>query len=299
MTQRYAELSARLSSVGQLDAVVAAMRGMAAARAQQSRKHLDSVRAYADTIAGAIAQALALLPDAARPERRAGQAHGLRLCVLFGAEQGFAGAFSEHVFAAAEDLFANPNRPLLVVGSRAARLAQARGRAPQWSAPMVAQASAAAGLAERIARAVTAHLGNGVQGADMVYARPEGGSRVVVERRSLLPLDWQRFAAQNRAAAPLLNLPPQALLEALGGEYLFAQLSEAILHSFAAENSARLQAMSAARDNIGRRLEDLGREQRQARQEEITAELIELATGAEAVRARTQDGAATAAADAP
>ncbi|MFX8786036.1 F0F1 ATP synthase subunit gamma, partial [Acinetobacter baumannii] len=67
---------------------------------------------------------------------------------------------------------------------------------------------------------------------------------------------------------------------------LFAQVSEAILHSFAAENTARLAAMAAARDNIDRKLQTLGLEERMARQAEITDEVIELSAGAAALRRR-------------
>ena len=42
--------------------------------------------------------------------------------------------------------------------------------------------------------------------------------------------------------------------------------------------------MESARDNVGKRLGVLQREAREARQTEITTELIELATGAEALQ---------------
>jgi F0F1-type ATP synthase gamma subunit len=43
------------------------------------------------------------------------------------------------------------------------------------------------------------------------------------------------------ANAPLLNLAPEALLSELTADYLHAQLCNAALHAFAAENEARME----------------------------------------------------------
>ncbi len=63
MTERLADINARIDGIGQLKAVVNAMRGIAAARAQQARGQLAAVDSYAATIAVAIGRTLALDPD--------------------------------------------------------------------------------------------------------------------------------------------------------------------------------------------------------------------------------------------
>jgi F-type H+-transporting ATPase subunit gamma len=60
-------------------------------------------------------------------------------------------------------------------------------------------------------------------------------------------------------------------------EYVFAQLAEAALLSFAAENEARMRAMIAAQDNTAETLAQMVATSRQLRQEEITEEILELA----------------------
>ncbi|MDB5828800.1 MAG: ATPase, partial [Variovorax sp.] len=60
MTERLADIDARIDGVRQLGAVVNAMRGVAAARAQQARNQLAAVDSYAQTIAVAIGRALDL-----------------------------------------------------------------------------------------------------------------------------------------------------------------------------------------------------------------------------------------------
>ena len=145
---------------------------------------------------------------------------------------------------------------------------------------MMSQLANSGVLADRICAELYHHLHSGhVSRVDILYARPQTPEGFEVVRHPLLPLDYGRFGLANASVPPLLNLPAHVLLERLAGEYLFAQVNEAIVHSFAAENMARLQTMTAARDNIARLLETLTREERLARQEEITAEIIELSAG--------------------
>ena len=94
-----AEVQARLATVSGFGGLVNAMRGMAAARAQQARTLIAGVNTYADTVAQAMAQVLSLLPPDQAPDARAGlpgsaAARAQGLCLVFGAEQGFNGGFS-------------------------------------------------------------------------------------------------------------------------------------------------------------------------------------------------------------
>jgi F-type H+-transporting ATPase subunit gamma len=68
---------------------------------------------------------------------------------------------------------------------------------------------------------------------------------------------------------------------------VIALLTEAAIESFASENAARFSAMDSAHDNVSKKLDRLQEEMRQARQSEITTELIDLVTGAEALNKGT------------
>ena len=81
---------------------------------------------------------------------------------------------------------------------------------------------------------------------------------------------------------PLHNLPAEVLLERLIADYVFALMTEAAVESLASENAARFAAMGSAHDNVSKKFEQLRQDARQARQSEITTELLDLVTGAEA-----------------
>jgi F-type H+-transporting ATPase subunit gamma len=65
-----------------------------------------------------------------------------------------------------------------------------------------------------------------------------------------LPFDFRRFAVHVSGQPPLISLPPALLLAGLAEEYVFAELCEAALTAFAAENEARVAAMLSAKENL-------------------------------------------------
>jgi F-type H+-transporting ATPase subunit gamma len=281
MTERLADMSARIGGIRQLGAVVNAMRGMAAARAQQARTQLTAVDSYAATIAAAIGQAITLAPSV----RQAGARTSMRpALVLFCAEQGFAGAFSERVLdAAGADLATSE---LFLIGTRGITVAAERNIAAGWQSAMPSHSPGVPRLADHIAAGLYARIATGeVDRLDALFSRWQTGHGMLIERRRLFPLDITSFPRPANPDAPLLNLPSEELLSGLTADYVYAQLCNAALHAFAAENEARMEAMAAACHQIERQLSTLQAAERLVRQEEITAEIIELAAGETASQA--------------
>ena len=118
---------------------------------------------------------------------------------------------------------------------------------------------------------------------DVVFSRSRPGGGMEIDRHSVLPVDLRRFARPVLNQPPLLTLAPWVLLERLASEYVYAQLCEAAMHAFAAENEARMMAMAAAKTNVESKLARLLQREHQLRQKEITTEIIELTAGAEAL----------------
>lgn len=276
MTERLADISARLRGVRQLDDVVAAMRGIAAARARQSRASLEGIHAYAEVIAQSIAAALRLLPeDRVAAPRPVAKARGL---IVFCAEQGFAGAFSGRVLdAIAAEL---DTAHVFLIGTRGALVAEERRLCIAWRTTMAPHVDGLAAVALRVGDALYESVRRGeLTTVDLVFPVWYAGCALSVERRSLLPIDLRRFVRPAHSDMPLTNLPAELLIDGLAEEYVYAQLREAATQSFVAENEARLATMAAARGNIERMIEELALHERQVRQDEITAEVVELAGG--------------------
>jgi F-type H+-transporting ATPase subunit gamma len=279
MAERLADVVAQIQNVRQLESVVTAMRGIAASRAQRGRALLAGIDAYSRVVSRAIGHALSLMP--ADMPRSPSLLRGKLGLVLFCAEQGFAGAFSERVLdAAAGDV---SSAVVLMIGTRGTIVAKERGLLPTWTAPMATHVDAIPAIANQIADALYGQIAStAIVRVDIVVSRSASGGGIYVDRHSLLPLDLTKFARPINEQPPLTTLSPHDLLERLTAEYVYAQLCEAAMHAFASENDARMMAMAAAKTNIGTKLTSLSQREQQLRQAEITTEIVELAAGAEA-----------------
>jgi F-type H+-transporting ATPase subunit gamma len=276
MTERLADISARIESVRQLGAVVNAMKGIAAARAHTARAQIEAVDSYAATIAAGMSSALVNAANQAEDHRPAPGETGL---LVFTAEQGFAGAFSERVLDSI-DTTSDP-QTLFLIGTRGLSVAAVRGIVPGWSAPMPSHTPGIPKLAHKITRAIYDAVGAGrMDRLDVIYTGQKSRQPEVM-RQTLFPIDLSELP-QAVSEKPLMQLPREALIESLGADYFHALVCRTALHAFAAENDARLEAMAAAGSQIARELEAFEASLRRVRQEAITAEIIELGTGAAA-----------------
>jgi F-type H+-transporting ATPase subunit gamma len=277
---RLAEIEAHISSMGELLDIVGAMRSLAGMRMQEAQRTLPGIRRYAESVASGIADTLLLMEEPG-PRRHAPRERlALVLCT---AEHGFVGGFNERLVEAAQALL-GPSDLLFVLGSRGAVLAFERGRPPSWTHPMATRCAAAPETIQRLLAELYGRIAQGrIARVEVIYARYAQGGAASIERRLLLPLDMASLKAKQPHQPPLHDLNPVALHEKLMVEYVFALLTEAAVESIASENAARLAAMESAHDNVSRKLEALHRDARQARQFEITSEILELVAAAKAL----------------
>jgi F-type H+-transporting ATPase subunit gamma len=281
---RLAEIGDRVGSMRELLDLIAAMRSLAGMRLQEAQRALPGIRRYADSLATAIADTF-LLTEKPQPPPRSTPRGRLAL-ILCAAEHGFVGGFNERLVDAAQAAVKNDDL-LFVLGSRGAVLLLERDRPATWTHVMATRCSAAPETVRDLSDELYCRIGLGeIARAEVVYARYRQASLSSIERRLLLPVDTASLKARQRREPPLHNIEPLALHEKLVGEYVSALLTEAAVESIASENAARFAAMESAHDNVSKKLNRLRQEAQQARQAEITTELIELAAGAEAQRTK-------------
>jgi len=278
---RLTEVEAHILSMGELLDIVGAMRSLASMRVQEAQRALPGIRRYAETMAAAIGAALLLLPESGAISRTATARRALVLCT---AEHAFVGGFNERILDAAEKLLASDDA-LLVLGSRGAAAARERGRPMMWVYPMATRPE---GVPQTI-RHLTAELYGWIARGDLarievMFARRRQDTGTTIERKLLFPVDLTLFALAQPRLPPLHNLPPHTLLEKLIADYVFGLLTEAAIEALASENGARFAAMDSAHENVSKKLEELRQDARQARQDEITTELLDLVTGVEALQ---------------
>jgi F-type H+-transporting ATPase subunit gamma len=278
MSNKLSEVQGRISSVHELESVVSAMRGIAAARSREAQGRIAAIRACADMVGAAISDALMFDQgdESGSPQQSAANSE---VVIILCAEQGFVGAFNEHVIEAATRRVPSPSTECFLIGDRGKAVAAELGLTIAWSAPMVAHADEVSALADRITEALYERLNVGrATRVTLLHAVPNPWETTEVVESALWPFDFKRFELASRANPPFITLTPKRLLARLAEEYIYAQLCEAIMLSFAAENEARMLAMIAARANVHDTLDKLIGESRRLRQDEITSEIVELSS---------------------
>lgn len=275
---RLARIESHIASMRELREIVGAVRSLAGMRTQEALHCLPGIRRYADTAIRSIADTLASpLGDIPRSDPRAGLCGIVCMC-----EHGFVGGFNERLIEAARSAFAAGT--LLIVGSRGAALAAERWRPADWTLPMPPRCAAATDAADRLSAELYRRIADGeVARVELLYARHQPNAAAGIAHRQLLPFDPSWAGPGTTRQRPLFNLEPAMLQEKLIAEYVFAVLTEALVESIAGENAARLAAMASAHDSVSQKLERLAQDARQARQSEITEEILELVTGTRAL----------------
>ena len=275
--EHHAQLQARISSLGELRDLVRMMRGLAATRLQQAQDALVGIQRYVEIIDRTIARAAVLLELDRHLENPGTAPAGGDALIMVASEHGFVGGFNDRLVERVEKLAA-PGRTLGVIGRRARTLMEERGLAVDWSLPMATHVDGVISITRRVADYLV-----DVTGADILFGRYTGSGSYEIEQRRILPLDPALLRGTDEGPLPLHQLPPTVLIEYLAREYLFAEISRAVTESMATENAIRLRVMESAGEGIDTKVEALTRQEQNLRQEEITTELLDVVTGANAV----------------
>lgn len=270
--QQLDRIQSRRRGLVELGELMRALRVLAAAHLAEAQAALPAAQAYRQT----LREAWTALPDAA-----AVPPAGSALQVLLGAEHGFTGAYSERLLAAGA-----PDLPLALVGRRAHARAVERKRACQWAEEFSTRPATVPDLARRLAVRVRDWTGP----VTLIHAVYRHGSRFEIEQRPLWPLPVATPAGRERL--PRTQLPAADLRTGIAGALLIGELSVALLEALASENAARMTVLDAAEHTLEGKLAALKVEERSARQGAITAELLDVVTGAEAQRGGSGGSAA-------
>jgi F-type H+-transporting ATPase subunit gamma len=292
MGARLREIRRRIRSVQSTMKITRAMEQIALARIARAQRRVEAVRPYATRLAEAMADVARqtgaldhpLLED--RPEpKRAG-------VLVLTSDRGLAGAYNANVIRRAERLMGRLRgegiEPVLYVVGRKGQSYFRFRQVPverSWAdfseVPEYRNAHDVAGTLMDAFRD---------EKVDQVHAAFTDFRSAFTLRpfdRIVLPVPKAEIASgeeRGPAADYLFEPGPAAILDRLLPQYVTALVFAAMLESAASENAARRRAMKAATENAEDLIRRLTRVANQARQAEITTELMEIVGGAEALK---------------
>jgi F-type H+-transporting ATPase subunit gamma len=285
-------LKRRIQSTEDLLSVVRTMKALAAVNIRQYERAVESLHDYSRAVEMGLQVVLRDRPDfmvGAQPAP-----HDRLGAVIFGTDQGMAGALNEQVLsyamAAMDDLsIRREDRTVMAIGERMMSLLEDAGQPLEAFSPVP---SSVAGITLRVQDALmTIEAWNREQGLNQIYlfyARETSGAASEPHTVHLLPLDQEWLLSLKAQSWPSRVLPCftmdwDSLFSSLIHEYLFISLFRAFAESLASENASRLASMQGAERNIEEMLSELNANFQQQRQMSITEELLDIVAGFEAL----------------
>lgn len=284
----------RIKSTQTLAKVFRAMELIAASRITKARTVALQGTPYANTLARALA-AVVSHTRADHPLLKEREDTNKVAVLVMTSDRGMAGAYSASVLRETERLIERleeqGKEPVLyVVGRRGAAYFKFRGRqvAASWQghsdSPVAAEATEIADTLRRV------YHSEGEDGVREVYAISThfvSMVRQVVEVRRLMPIEVVEGVQVpgEHEPLPLYEFEPNAdeVLAALLPLHARARVHNMMTHAAAAELASRQRAMHTATDNANELITNYTRLSNAARQADITQEINEIVSGADAL----------------
>src|SRR5438105_11642245 len=287
------EIRGRIGSIRNIAQITRAMEMMSASRMKRAQDAILAARPYSDELRAALSRVAGAVSEevdpllARRPVRR------IALIVLT-TDRGLAGALDSNTVRA-------------VLRWIASRIEGSGGEVPEVDAVTVGRkgrdglrragihiAAHFSHLGNRpafsdvtpVARLVTQDFLNGTYDEiGVAYSTFISTLSQRPEVRTILPVIQPQMGDEQRISNDeyLFEPSPEAVLHQLLPHYVAIDLYRAVLENNASEESARMVAMRSATDNANELIDDLTLVYNKTRQATITREMIEIASGAEAL----------------
>ena len=121
---------------------------------------------------------------------------------------------------------------------------------------------------------------------DLIYTRFQSAMNTRPTTMKLLPLEKSEVLKTGNGikGEPLFEPDPEEIMSLLLPKYLEAQIYNGLVESVASEQGARMVSMKSATENAEEMISSLTLSYNKARQAAITKEILEVTTGAEALR---------------
>jgi len=274
----------RIKSVKSIQKVTSAMKMVAAAKIRRAQDRMEQARPYTFALEEVIHH---LLPDIDRDMLDLLEVRDIKrkAYVVVSADRGLAGAFNTNIIKIAEqeiDQFGKENVDLFCIGKKSRDYFKRRdyniieSHIDFWNELDYDNAM-------MIGRSIIDHFISGkVDEIHVIYNYFLNLAHQEIKSEVLLPLVYDK---QDKEIKDRLYEPSkEKLVSSLVPRHLNIQVWKYLVESYASEQAARMMAMENATTNAKDMIKSLTLEFNKARQAAITTEMLEIVSGAEALK---------------
>lgn len=292
MPQDLRTIRRKIRTVTNVAQITRAMKMVAAARLRRCQQVVERCRPYGESISRVVHRVVADRGPLAHPYLREGESERPLLLVVAG-DRGLCGSYNSLLFRRADQELEQLKPAVVVgVGDKVRPWAEMRGIELARVFPGFG-GRAVGDVHLEVARTVREMFDAGeCDGVWAVHTPYVSALYNIPTRTQVLPLtgEEERWRSQPGGEVELragyIFEPSEAeVVEALLPRAVESQIALIVLEAAAAEQAARMTAMTAATDNAEELLAELTRLRNRVRQQEITTEILEVVAGADAITA--------------
>lgn len=280
----------RIGSVKNTRQITKAMQLVAASKMRRSQDFAKRSRAYREAAYELLARLNSVREVDQHPlfKKRAVKQ---RLYVVITSNRGLAGAYDSNILklltkSLTEDQNAGIKSHVIAIGKKGAQFVR-RLSYPELLAVYddISGQPTANDIRPLLNTVIDKYLQAGVDEVRVIYTMFK--SNLVQEATKMYLLPARGDAGNSEPVDLVTNFEPdvETVISQAVTRLIEVQIWQAILESFASEESMRMMAMKTATDNASDLIDDLTLEYNTARQAAITQELAEITGGAEAINA--------------
>ncbi len=296
------DIRKKISSTKNTQQITKAMKMVAAAKLRRSQNAIVNARPYAYKIHSVISR-LTMSGEFSHPLMEQTENPTKLLMVVLTSDRGLCGGFNSNILKTAERMF-KENRAkyetinFIFIGRRGAEYFKKRGIVPiEVILNLVSDIryDMAAHLADKIMNEFTNGSYDEVQ---VIYNEFKSAISQKVVSEKLLPIQPlkeeetvnanKEDIKESQDYALAFNYKyepdPETILQQLLPKHIAIQIYRTMLESLASEHGARMTAMDAASRNAGQMIKKYTLTYNKLRQAAITKELMEIVSGAEALK---------------
>lgn len=283
------DIRKRIKSVKNTRQITKAMKMVSAAKLRKAQDAVIAARPYAQTLDAVMAQLIAGQdPDDTLPLLTRRDPKKLELVVIT-SDRGLAGGFNANVNRKAVRFLHDAKHPVEIttIGRKGNEFLRGKGYTIRKDHPGVL-AKVTYERAKEIAQELSRRFLSGeVDQVHLLNNEFVSAVAQVPTLGQLLPFEAKAQTHKEKAQAQvdfLYEPSSQAVLEKLVPQAIAVKVYRAMLESVAAEHAARMTAMENATKNAGEMISTLTLFYNRSRQALITKELMEIVSGAEALK---------------
>lgn len=287
------DIRSRIDTVKNTSQITRAMKMVSAAKLRRAQMQIVNMRPYAKSLLQLIAD-ISVTQRVTHPLMQAPTDVKKVLLVVLTSDRGLCGAFNTNINKFAESYQReNSSRyaiDFLFIGRRGADYF-ARRKVKAKDVILKLDKDVSYRLASEVAaRLMKQYLDGDYDEIKIIYNEFKSALQQNVVSETILPIDSvnQTFDASPEAKMfakdMIFEPPPEQVIEKLLLKHFSLQVYRTMCESVAAEHGARMTSMEAATNNAKTMVDTLTLTYNKLRQASITTELIEITSGAEALK---------------